>query len=57
MDNISKEILTSIINDYSENFPETMSKDTIFEYFTIENYFKDIAHKSIIRNIFYLGLN
>lgn len=42
MDNISKEILTSIINDYSENFPETMSKDTIFEYFTIENYFKDM---------------
>lgn len=42
MDNISKEILSSIINDYSSNFPKTMSKDTIFEYFTIENYFKDM---------------
>lgn len=42
MSNTSSEILNSVIDSYSNNFSDSFSPDSIFEYFTIDNYFKDM---------------
>lgn len=40
--NVSKDIIINILKDYSNNFSDDYSQDTVFEYFTIDNYFKNM---------------
>lgn len=42
MNNVSKDVVNSIFSEYKEEFSNNVNEDKIFEYFTIENYFKTL---------------
>lgn len=42
MNNVSKDVVNSIFSEYKEGFSNNVNEDKVFEYFTIENYFKTL---------------